>query len=226
MKKASLITLIFLTISLVFILPIFAQENSDSEDLKEATTSDVIRQKVQQKLEEAKNKPKARLGTITDISETTIQIKSLSGEIQQISVNEESTAFVKLTPKRAVVKYSDVAIGDFIVAMGYLNGEGVLDSKRILITNAPEEDKRKVFLGTVLSIERKKVSLKVGGQNSEGVTINFPARWKGPEISDFSEGDTLIVIVDVEEDKNTVRTIEIIKEGQPPESPTPTESEE
>ncbi len=225
MKKAPLVTIVLLIISLAFILPIFAQEENGPEDPNEATTSDVIREKVQQKLEEAKNKPKARLGTITDISDTTIQIKSLSGEIQQISVNEESTAFVKLIPKRAVVKYSDVAIGDFIIAMGYLNGEGVLDSKRILITNVPEEVKRKAFLGTVVSIERKKVSLKLGGQNSEEITIDFPARWKGPEISDFSEGDTLIAVVDVEEDKNTVRTIEIIEEGELPESPTPTEFE-
>src|SRR3989304_8398019 len=51
-------------------------------------STDSVRQKVQEKVDEALNSPTSYLGTVTDISASTIQLKTGSGEIQQVSKAE------------------------------------------------------------------------------------------------------------------------------------------
>lgn len=124
-----------------------AFEKKESAQEKESTPSaeSDIRKKVQAKVEEVLNKPKAYLGTVTDITEGSIQIKSDSSEIKQISALEESITVINSKQKNKEVKLSDIAIGDYIVAMGYptsISGNGasqVLSAQRILITD-PVED--------------------------------------------------------------------------------------
>ncbi|MCH7641209.1 hypothetical protein IID22_03365 [Patescibacteria group bacterium] len=192
---------------------VLPEEENDEEE------TDAIRKKVQGKLEEARNNPKAYLGSITDILEDTIQIKSEIGEIQQMSI-EDDTDFEKVGDTNQTITFSDVAIGDFLIAMGFLNDDGVLNSKRILISSPPDDINRKVFYGEITSIEKKIIELKT----QEGqITLEFPKRWKGPEIDELEEGFKVITVGLVEEDEETlkIRTIEIISETEA--SPTPEE---
>lgn len=123
-----------------------------------STASDSIREKVQQKVDEALKKPKAFIGTITDISENTLQIKTDTGEIKQSSVTSD-TVFVKIDKTTKEIKLSDVAIGDFIVAMGLKNGDEVLEAKRILITAPITEPKRSISMGKGADITAAKNTL-------------------------------------------------------------------
>lgn len=126
--------------------------------------ADTVREKVQEKVTEALNKPKAYLGLITDISESTIQIKSQTGEIAQVATAAD-TAYVDTDPMVKTVTAKDVAIGDFIVAMGFSRGAGsgsagkngnqVLNAKRILIIPPLEDVKRKVLMGKVVKTTAK-----------------------------------------------------------------------
>lgn len=102
--------------------------------------SSAFEEKGEDRLEKAANKPKAYMGTVTDITDSTIQIRSVSSEIKQIST-KENVAVVKTSPQPKEVKLTDIAIGDFIVAMGYKNGNEVLASQRILITPPVTEPK-------------------------------------------------------------------------------------
>lgn len=166
-----------------------------SDDDKSTDSAETIREKVQQKLSETLNQPIFYMGTITDIAEGTIQLKSDDNGIQQISITEE-TSFVS---------EEDLAIGDFIVAMGFKNGNDVLDTKRILTTDPTEENKISAYWATISEIEGKKVTYKdTEGQN---ILIDFPKTWIGPDISDLEVGQIYIVTGNLEENIISLRTI-------------------
>ncbi|HTK03419.1 MAG TPA: hypothetical protein VL401_01465 [Alphaproteobacteria bacterium] len=99
------------------------------------------------------SKPKAYIGTVTDITDSTIQIK-IGGEIKQISTSDKVTV-IKTGTTNKTVKLTDIAIGDFIVAMGYINSSSVLNSQRILITDPITEPKIEAKMGTISDIDKK-----------------------------------------------------------------------
>lgn len=119
-----------------------------------------IRAKVEEKVREALNRPKAYLGTITDISDSTIQIKSSESQIQQISVKDDGVTVVKTGTVNKAVKLTDIAIGDFIVAMGYINSNTVLNAQRILITDPVTEPKVNATFGKLIDIDKKMTTSK------------------------------------------------------------------
>jgi hypothetical protein len=115
---------------------------------------------VEEKVKEALNRPKAYLGTVTDISDSTIQIKSSESQIRQVSVKDDSVSVIKSGTVNKAVKLSDIAIGDFIVAMGYINSNTVLNAQRILITNPVTEPKVSATFGKLIDIDKKTATSK------------------------------------------------------------------
>lgn len=140
------------------------QENESSVATSSAIASDStdsgIRAKVEEKVKEALNKPKAYLGTVTDISDSTIQLKSSESQIRQISVKNDSVSVVKTGTVNKAVKLTDIAIGDFIVAMGYINSNTVLNAQRILITDPVTEPKINATFGKLIDIDKTIVTTK------------------------------------------------------------------
>lgn len=204
------ISILALTIFLIFGFfgCVFAQESTES--------ADSVRDKVKEKIENVINKPKAYLGTITDKTEDTLQIKNLKGEIQFVSVEAEQTSMLSVGKTSKTIKYDDVALGDFIIAMGYIaldgndektNGNSVLETKRILVTQPFEPTKRKIAFGNVVSIEKKILTLKSG---EEEYKFEFPKSWKGPEIDEIADGDKVAIVGVPDEEKVIIRTIEIV----------------
>ena len=195
----------------------YAQETDSSEDS--------VRKKVEEKIESVLNKPKAYLGTITDKTDDTLQIKNLKGEIQFISVVPDDVTFVNVGTTSKAVEYTDVGMGDFIVAMGMQktestnkdNGNIVLEARRILITKEIEPVTRKISFGKVVKIEKKILTLNSDNQEMQ---IEFPRTWKGPEINEISENDRVAIVSIPQNEKTIIRTIEIIEK-----SPTPTPEE-
>lgn len=199
MRKIALIFLLF-TIT-QFGMVAYAQEDATEE-------AETVRETVRQKILSASNKPRAYIGTITDILETTIQLENSEGSIEQVTYGVESTAFVNINGESKEVEFEDVGIGDYIVALGYVDSSEVLSSSRVLITTPLAESDRQILHGEVASIEKKEVTLVV---NNEQMVVAFPARWKGPEIEDFDIGSDIIVVVTPnDDDELEVRTLEII----------------
>lgn len=128
----------------------------EKEEDKDATDS--IRQKVQEKVKETMQSPKAYIGIITDISSNTIQMNKFTlnnngngkgQEINQVSF-DTTTTFVKyLNNESKTVKREDVAIGDFIIAMGYTSTNQVLTAQRILITDPIKATDRISYIGNI-----------------------------------------------------------------------------
>jgi len=186
--------------------------------------ADTVREKVAEKVARAKNVPVAYFGTITDISEATLQIKNQDEEILQVSVVKDETTFVKVNKVSKKISFSDVAIGDFIVAMGFAEQNAVLEAKRVLITSPIEPSTRHVVYGEVTEIAKKTVSLTLADNTSW--TAEFGKRWEGPELTQLAEGTKVIILGEAEDSTLSVRTLFIIAEEtstpSPSPSPTPT----
>lgn len=149
-------------------------------------------------------KKTAYVGTITDISSGTIQIKADAGEIKQMSYNDE-TVFVNSLKKNTEVKSADLAIGDYIVAMGLVNGNKVLSSKRILITGPILENNYQVISGNIESVSKSKIILT--RPNAETFEITMPKTWNGPDLSDLSAGQRIITVGLMKDETYSLRTI-------------------
>jgi len=134
----------------------------------EASKTSDIRAKVAQDVANTLSRPKAYIGTVTDITDSTVEIKTATSEIKQISANIESTNVVNTTGTTSkTVKTTDIAIGDFIVAMGYVDGNSVLTAQRILITNPVTEAKVTINKAKVASVTKKALSVKTVPDNTD-----------------------------------------------------------
>jgi len=215
MKK--IITILFAISSLIFcIRSIFAQEDIATPEAEEehqaeeneSSKEDKLRETVREKIEAAKNKPKAYLGTVTDISEDTLQIKSKDEIIQLISLNDEETTFAQSNGSTQKADFEDLAIGDYTVSMGYINDGDVLEAKRVLITSALTEPARKIVFGQIKNIVKKEITITSNTQNE--IALVFPKSWKGPEIADLEAGMNIVCVYQPENGILTIRTIEIV----------------
>lgn len=193
----------------------FGQESSTNE-------GDSVRDVVRQKVEEARKNPKAYIGTLTDKTETSLELRNETGEILQISVNEDEVSIAKTGDASFSLKFADVAIGDFVVAMGYKSPNGVLDARRILVTSAIEKPARKILVGTVTASERNllTVSEKETGQEFEvtparniRVTLNDEKNTR-VNFSTISEGDEVIAVNAQEGDDLEARRIHVIVQAE------------
>lgn len=180
------------------------QKATASEDAEATSSADEIREKVQDKVDQIQNAPVAYTGTITDISELSLNLKNSSDEIKQVSVTKE-TVYVNDISKKEI-KFNDLAIGDFLLAMGYKNGNQVLEAKRIVVTNKPVTPARKIHFGKVSELKNKVIKLAKSGENIE---LTFPKTWKGPNIKDIKEEADVVVVAN-SESKNEIRTIQIL----------------
>ncbi|HET7099103.1 MAG TPA: hypothetical protein VFI61_02635 [Patescibacteria group bacterium] len=161
-----------------------------------------IRQKVVQKVEELLNKPKAYIGVVTDITDSTIQIKTLESEIKQISTSSDDIAVIKVGTTTKTVKLTDISIGDFVVAMGYVNSSSVLSAQRILITSPITEPKITATLGKISDIDEVVANKKT--------TLAKAVKTKMLKIA---ENDQIIFVTAIDNDSPIIRSIFVIQKS-------------
>lgn len=158
------------------------------------------------KVAQAQKPPKAYIGTITDIMDSTIQIKSVDSQIQQIATNKFDITVVNTKGGGSkTVKLTDIAIGDFVVAMGYIDGNDVLDAQRILITTASSGSEINISMQKVDSVAKKSLTLTpaAGGEiltitpdKDTQIKSFSDGKTKNIKITDISESDLMIVVSD------------------------------
>ncbi|MBI3397120.1 hypothetical protein HY045_01440 [Candidatus Woesebacteria bacterium] len=189
-----------------------------------------IKQKVQQKVQQALNQPKAYLGTVTDDTQGTMQVKTQTGEIKQIST-KSVTAVIKTGLVDKEVKLTDVAIGDFIAALGYKNSNGVLDAKRILITTPPTPSSINQTIGKVVKIQKKVLSIQ-RLKDSQNIDINVTAntdimiskdaKQTVSKLTDLAPGNLVLIVGTINGSSIDARTVvKLVTGSTPAASPTP-----
>jgi hypothetical protein len=163
-------------------------------------SSDSVRAKVQEKLDQATNKAVAFIGTITDKTDTGIQIKSAQGEIKQTSVAATSE-FERLGKTNKTLTFADIAIGDYVAAIGYRAASGVLDTKRIYVTTSPSAN-AKAAIGTVSRLTKKDLDIRSLSSNEittvassselDIYLVGDDGKFATKKFSDILMGDTLV----------------------------------
>ncbi|HSX48655.1 MAG TPA: hypothetical protein VLE44_00150 [Candidatus Saccharimonadales bacterium] len=155
------------------------------------------------------------MGTVTDISNSTIQIKNTASDIQQITPSKDGVTYVKTTGDNVKeVKSTDLAIGDFIIGMGTKDGNNVLVASRILISDPVKPTTRKAFFGTVTDNSTiGKITVK-NNKSGESVTVTPSDSIQITGVNRFSQlkTDTKIIAVGELKDGNIdARTIQVLK---------------
>lgn len=194
----------------------FQVQTIPTPDANSTSESD-IRARVEQKVAAALNQPKAYLGTVTDISDSTIQIKDAASQIEQVSTGSDSITVVnQIGTNNKTIKLTDIAIGDFIVAMGYVNSNAVLTAQRILVTNPITEPKINVYMANVTDTSKKSLDVtQLPNGNRDTVTpdkntdIESYSNGKSSvaKFASITEGDKIIYILDSTGTPAVVRSI-------------------
>jgi hypothetical protein len=189
-----------------------------SSEATQKETDDNIDEKVENKLENVQNMAEFFQGTITDITDGGVQIKTKEGEIKQISYTSGSTSFAKIGKTTTKITITDIALGDYIIALGYKEDNGLLNAFRILVTQPASSEDIKIFFGTVL--KKNKTDMVVSEKNSGEIDIeidNNTKTYKGvtsnPEkvrFADIKEDNLVIGTYLVDKETNTVRRIYIL----------------
>jgi len=128
-----------------------AEQNSqDIDSIRQA-----VKEKVKEKIDQIISKPDQKLGWVGQISQIEsgkISIDCLYKQTRQILVDEDTTI---INSKRQTVESDQLKIDQIVLAMGYIDVEGNLLAKRILITNKPLENlKNTIVLATVTDISQ------------------------------------------------------------------------
>ncbi len=186
----------------------FASLNSDSTATESA--SNKIIDNVQKKLNDAKSKPVAYIGTITDISESTVQIKTKDQKIQQLSVNKQ-TSFVKTITTQKDITYADLAIGDFIVALGQKSANNVLQTQRLIVSAPIKEILDIAFIATVvdntqnLTVTNLQTNQRIVVTASKGLTLSSETKANQiTKISLLKSGNKIIIVATKKDDGSMV----------------------
>lgn len=202
-----------ITIVILFIItafPLLAQTSTEE--------ADTIRDRVQQKLAEARQNPKAYIGSVTDKTGNGLQIRNGGGEIKQVAI-DETTTFAKTGKSNTAIKFSDIAIGDYIVAMGFIDPNQVLESKRILQTEPLDETSHAVILATVTEVSRNGITVSDKKSNTiytiksavnNLVTFTKDGIEKKSSFSVIDENDSLIIVGTINGNTIEARRIHIL----------------
>lgn len=141
------------------------------------------------------------LGTITDVTDDNLQIRGDNGEIKQLAITSDTT-FVKIIDDADEIEFSDIAIGDYIAALGTLNSN-VMSVSRILVTTAPDESEITSVSGTIETLSSSEFLVK-SHETGESVSIDATKGAKtysakedeisSSRLSTADEGDEIIII--------------------------------
>ncbi len=176
--------------------------NVEEEQQTSTDEAKTLREQIVDKLSDKNKKGTFYLGTITDISSGTIQIKGKNGEILQSSVTDDTT-YINTLKKNAEVKITDLAIGDYIVEMGFKGNNKVLEAKRILVTSPLIESKLETRKFVIESLTKTKIN----PSGDEAGDITLPKTWVGPNIKELEVGQEIITVGLKEGETYTLRTI-------------------
>jgi len=151
-------------------------------------------------LSDPQKNAKAVSGSITDIAEDTLQVRTSSGQIEQASLSDKTT-FASNLNKATQIKFADLAIGDFVLVLGFAN-ENVLATEHVLVTSEPESIKKIAKAGTIKTLSNKEflVSLPSGEEVSVdaiGGVSTFALNEEGladSKLSNAKENQEIVII--------------------------------
>lgn len=197
---------------------------------------EAVQKKVQEKLQQIvtpSQSVKSSIGTITDIKDNQISLEYQNSP-QQILVSDET---IYIDTKRNKTKLENLKAGQEILALGYVNTENILETKRIVFTDLKTLDnKKQVVIGkivdistlysttpifTLISINDKNNQYQI--KTDQNTQIEDKS---GQKINKLTSGQKIIVILQPDKKINkTFYASKIIKLDAETTSPSPTKKE-
>jgi len=200
---------------------------------------DAVKEKVREKLAEVKKgQKKAFVGEIIEISDTTLTLETRGGE-SQIQVATDAAI---LNTNKEEIDFEDLAIGNFTIAMGFLDENSILQAIRLVIIKKPALVVRRVAFGVVTDIskdemltiknEKKDIIYSVETTGKTMITKKVDGKIEKVTFEEIAVGDRVIAVGKPEENNDiiiTARHVHVIPGLNKPtptsetESPSPTE---
>lgn len=134
-------------------------DSSNSKD--EETSEESVRDKVQQQLQDISNKPQAIVGTVTDKTQNGFNVRNGSSELKLVSVDTKQTLFIKSGQTTKSIPFSDLAIGDYVAAIGYETSNSALEANRVLISSITNTQDFRIFLGKVTKANTRQIDMDI-----------------------------------------------------------------
>lgn len=221
---------------------------SSQESTSPAIPDEEIKENIKDRLEKAiKDQEttiqlkRAWVGTLESIANHTLTIETRDGP-KLASISAESD-FVRL-PKRTKITAEDLKIGSFTIVMGYLDGNQVLNARRVVIQEeAPETPSRQAHF--VISFEYDKDDDSITANLTSGetqefelnknteITIGENSEIEEAEIDDLENAQRAIIIIKIEDEEEEITTtllrihiLPLLEEDINPEPSLSDESEE
>lgn len=198
---AILVILLALSLSnglLFTFAPVSAQEATPAT---QSSVKDEVREKVREKVEGLAHTPRALVGTLADISDSTLQIKTMAGETEQAAISDD-TKFVRVVKgKSTEIKFADLVLKDFIVVMGFKNGNNILAAGRVITYDKNPITTRRAVYGVIDKIEKSTITLKhpktgetwtVETSSKTKITKKGDKGFEDIKIKDLKAGDRIV----------------------------------
>lgn len=227
--KLAVVLLLPVTYYLLLVTTAFAQSPSPTTTASPAPTpkatkddsatksaTDEVRDKVRQKIENLVRKPRAAVGTLQEVTDSTLQLTTKPGKTEMVATGK-ATSYVRTTGgKKTEIKFDELVIGDFIVAMGYRNGNNILEARRVIAYDKSPLTARKSVYGIVQLNEKGVLTLKhpkTGDTWKAKTTSKTKVTKKGDKgfedikATDIQNGDRITAAgVPSEKEQNTLTT--------------------
>jgi len=159
----------FIVLFFYCLSPISAQEATEEATPSSKEKVNQILQAVKERIQKKQSQLKGRayVGILKSIAESTLTLKTRNG-IKQANVNKKAVVLQIGRGNRKKIKFEDLAIGDFTIAMGYIEENEVLDARRIVVSRKPKQEiKREAIYGVVKEVDLKKKVIKIEKINNK-----------------------------------------------------------
>lgn len=158
------------------------------------TLRDQVRDKVTEELSAIKNNvtKKGYVGTISAKVDATITITNLKNQARQATVTTDTA--IKLSGNKDGTP-ADLKVGDFVIAMGDVDGQGLMTTKRLIVAAKPTEDKRQILSGTVTKISPSSLTMETLDKKTSTFKITAVTKYTNKKKNTDVKVDSKIVIV-------------------------------
>ncbi|MBI2590330.1 MAG: hypothetical protein HYW33_00405 [Candidatus Blackburnbacteria bacterium] len=217
---------------LIFVYWIFASSIAAyaQEDATASSVRDLVREKVKETIQTLAKDPRAVMGALAQPSYNGFEIKTRDNKTSLVSTNIDTKYYQITKGVKKEVKAEDLAVGAFVVALGYQN-QDVLEAKRVIgYDQSPLNFKKQIYFGKVTNLSKNTITIQ-NQKSDEEKTFKVTSK---TEITTFSQdkeaeldsndieaGNRVVVVITIDEKNNTqVLRVHVVKDVQAAMTPT------
>ena len=186
-----------------------------------SSTGSAIREAVKEQVAAIKTAvaKKAFVGTISAKADATVTVTNLKNQSKTAVITGDTV--IRLTGGKDGT-FADLKVGDFVIAMGDVDSQGTLTTKRLLVIAKPGADKRRALTGRVTDTSSSTLTIET--LKKEIITIKVTSATtitNKNKLSDIKVGSKIVAVglPTLAESTFTAKLLHLILSASP--SPTP-----